>query len=211
MVISSAGTTLSADTNQTWGGGGGGAGVPYALPFSIIAGYPADNIPRLRVHGESYISNIETGGTFPITGLGAIPGSAEDTEEDPGQFDIPAVGDSIWLEATVDGFDITSASIWTGKAGLDGWENYPDPIKLEQLPGGGNYAVTATRVIIGHIIDGADPRKGDSYSIPGATEGEYEVRKVLQCLTTNLGLQALMMRGVVAPVLVPWHGPFGVE
>jgi hypothetical protein len=200
--VSSSGTTVSTDNVIRWGAGSGaGIGNNWATPFSVISGYAVEGMPRLRVHGESYLSMIENGELLEITGLGAIPGSAEDNTDDPGQFDLPDIGDSIWLEATVDGFNITSASIWEGKAGVDGWTNYPDPITIES----GN--VTVTRALIAHIIAADDPRQGDIYTVPGETVG----RKVLQRLTTNLGVQVLMMKGIACPVLVPWHGPFVIE
>lgn len=215
ISISSAGTTVATDTTKRWQSATtSSAGNNWATPFSVIAGYAVEGEPRLRVHGESYVSKIETGEIIPITGLGAIPGSATDNPDDPGQFNVPAIGDSIWVETTVDGYQITSVSIWTGKAGVDGWDNYPDPIKTETITpeeGPPYLAVTATRCIIAHIIDGSDPRQGDIYAVPTGVGSETESRKVLQCLTTNLGVQALMMRGLVAPVLVPWHAPFGVE
>ena len=164
VSVSSGGTTISTDTVQRWQSAGVGTGNNWATPFLVISGYPVEGMPRLRVHGESYLSVIETGGLLEITGLGAIPGSAEDTDEDPGQFEIPAIGDSIWLESTVDGFNVTSTAVWTGKAGVDGWENYPDPIKVETITpeeGSPYQAVTATRVLIAHIIAGDDPRQGE--------------------------------------------------
>jgi hypothetical protein len=201
ISVTSGGTTISTDNVQRWQSSGLGAGNNWATPFSVISGYAVEGMPRLRVHGESYLSMIESGELLDITGLGAIPGSAEDNTDDPGQFDLPDIGDSIWLEATVDGFNITSASIWEGKAGVDGWTNYPDPITIES-----GY-VTVTRALIAHIIAADDPRQGDIYTVPGETVG----RKVLQRLTTNLGVQVLMMKGIAAPVLVPWHGPFVIE
>jgi hypothetical protein len=216
--VTSSGTTVSTDNVVRWGASsqsGGGVGNNWATPFSVISGYPLEGMPRLRVHGESYLSIIETGGLLDITGLGAIPGSGSDNVDDPGQFDIPAIGDSIWIESTVSGFNITSSSIWTGKAGVDGWSNYPDPIKVETITpeeGSPYQAVTATRALIAHIVAADDPRQGDIYTVPGAQpEDQSENRKVLQRLTTNLGVQVLVMKGIACPVLVPWHGPFVIE
>ena len=182
-------------------------------PFRVVSGYPADPaFPVVRVQGESYVSFIETGGLYPITGdpgLGAILGSEDDNADDPGQFPLPEIGQSIWLELTTDAFAVTSASIWYGLAGVDGWQNYPDPIEI-QAPTEENPVPTAikSRVLIAHVVAGDDPRHGDTYRVGTET---VEVRKVLQQLRTNLGIQVLMMRGVPCPVLVPWHGPFIIQ
>lgn len=212
----SAGTRLRIDQGSGGGGSGSSSLNSSLLPFQIVSGYPnpqAPEFPVVRVHGESYISMIETGGIYPITGdpgLGAIIGSEDDNEDDPGQFPLPEIGHSIWLELTTNAFSVTSASIWHGLAGVDGWENYPDPIEITP-PTEENPAPTAikSRCIIAHVVDAADPRKGTVYSV-GSGEGA-ETRKVLQQLRTNLGIQVLMMRGVPCPVLVPWHGPFIIE
>lgn len=214
MVQSGNGTTLSVDDTMRRGGGGATNDEYRYTPFRIVAGYPEDPaFPVVRIQGESYLSIIETGGLYPITGdpgLGAILGSDDDNADDPGQFPLPEIGQSVWLELTTDAFSVTSASIWTGLAGVDGWENYPDPIEV-QTPTEEEPAPTAikSRCLIAHVVAGDDPRHGDTYSV-GSGE-EPEVRKILQQLRTNLGVQVLMMRGVPCPVLVPWHGPFIIE
>lgn len=214
IVVTSAGTTVSADDSERRAGGTyNPADDPQAIarqPFYVTTGYPADpTFPVLRIQGESYVSSIETGELFSITGdpgLGAILGSAQDNADDPGQFPLPQIGDSIWLEATVSGYAITSVSVWIGHAGDAGlWENYPDPIEV--TTGEGEFPVVVkSRCLIAHVVDGSDPRHGDVYVVGSGETIEY--RKVLQQLRTNLGVQVLMMRGIPAPVFVPWHGPF---
>jgi hypothetical protein len=206
------GTVLSVDDTirRTSGGGVTNQENRYT-PFRIVPGYPADPaFPVVRIQGESYISIIETGELYPITGdpgLGAILGSDDDNEDDPGQFPLPEIGQSIWLEITTNAFAVTSATIWFGQAGVDGWLNYPDPVEIA-APSEEDPTPTAisSRALIAHVVDATDPRHGDTYTVG---EGETaETRKILQQLRTNLGIQVLMMRGVPCPVLVPWHGPF---
>jgi hypothetical protein len=213
---SSGGTRLRIQS-QAAGGGGSSQSELTALnryPFRVVAGYvnpEAPDFPVVRIHGESYVSSVETGELFSITGdpgLGAILDSEDDNENDPGQFPLPEIGESIWLEGTVDGYSLTSVSIWFGQVGSEGlWENYPDPIEMSEpteedpMP-----VVVKTRCLIAHCVDGTDPRQGDYFTVGTGETVEY--RKILQQLKTNVGVQVLMMRGVPAPVFVPWHGPF---
>jgi len=212
IVVTSAGTTVSTEDQPRRPSAITEDQDPNAIaaqPFYITTGYPANPaFPVLRIQGESYVSAIETGGLLPVTGLGAILGSAEDNADDPGQFPCPEIGESVWIEGTVDGYSITSLSIWIGQAGTEGlWENYPDPVETSEpseedpLP-----VVVKTRCLIAHCVDGTDPRHGAEYIV--GTGETAETRKILQQLRTNLGVQVLMMRGIPAPVLVPWHGPF---
>lgn len=211
MVQSGNGTTLSVDDVIRRAAGGSTNQENRYTPFRIVPGYPTDPaFPVVRIQGESYLSIIETGELYAITGdpgLGAILGSETDNADDPGQFPLPEIGQSIWLELTTDSFSVTSASIWYGQAGVDGWTNYPDPIEVE-APSEENPVPTAikSRCLIAHVVDGSDPRHGDTYTV--GTGETPEVRKILQQLRTNLGIQVLMMRGIPCPVLVPWHGPF---
>lgn len=213
MVQSGNGTTLSVDDTIRRSAAATNQEQRYT-PFRIVSGYPEDPaFPVVRIQGESYLSFIETGGLYSITGdpgLGAILGGPDDNANDPGQFPLPEIGHSIWLELTTDAYTVTSASIWYGQAGVDGWENYPDPVEIE-APSEENPVPTAikSRCLIAHVVDGTDPRHGDSYTV-GTGETAQE-RKILQQLRTNLGIQVLMMRGVPCPVLVPWHGPFIIE
>lgn len=211
MIQSGNGTTLSVDDVIRRGASGTANQEFRYTPFRVVAGYPTDPaFPVVRIQGESYLSQIETGELYPITGdpgLGAILGSAQDNADDPGQFPLPEIGQSIWLEITTDAFAVTSATIWFGQAGVDGWMNYPDPVEIEP-PTEENPVPMAisSRCLIAHVVAGDDPRHGDTYSV--GTGETVEIRKVLQQLRTNLGIQVLMMKGVPCPALVPWHGPF---
>jgi hypothetical protein len=211
LNTTSGGTTLSVDLSGIRGASSSAA-TPTLTPFQIVSGYPAiPTEPVVRIQGESYVSVIETGGLLAITGdpgLGAIIGGPNDNEDDPGQFPLPEIGESVWLEAEVSGFNITAITVKIGEAGASGfWENYPDPVEVSVPDPETPYEVAVvTRCLIAHVVAGDDPRQGDVYVVG---EGEAaETRKVLQQLKTNLGVQVLMMRGTPAPVLVPWHGPF---
>lgn len=214
MIQSGNGTTLSVDDVIRRGANAATNQESRTTPFRIVPGYPADPaFPVVRIQGESYVSMIETGGLYPITGdpgLGAILGSENDNEDDPGQFPLPEIGQSIWLELTTNAFSVTSASIWYGQAGVDGWMNYPDPVEVDAAtPENPFPSASKSRCLIAHVVHGLDPRHGDTYTV--GTGNNAETRKILQQLRTNLGIQVLMMRGIPCPVLVPWHGPFIIE
>lgn len=213
MIQTSNGTTLSVDTTiyRTSGGAVGGPAQWALQPFRVVPGYPEDPaFPVVRIHGESYLSMIETGQLYPLTGdipLGAILGSEDDNPDDPGQFPLPEIGQSIWLELTTSAFSVTSASLWVGQAGVDGWDNYPDPVEITPpTPEDPAPLAISSRCVLAHVVDGTDPRHGDTYTV--GTGESAEIRKVLQQVKTHLGIQVLMMRGVPCPVIVPWHGPF---
>ena len=209
---SSGGTRLRVLPQEGTGGSGSASASTEINPFEITFGYVVNDILMFRVYGGSYVSIIETGGIVPITGLGALPGTETDNDQDPGLFEFPQIGESIWLEMTLDGMDVTSISVWTGQAGVDGWENYPDPVKVEiiQPEEGSPYqAVTATRVIVAHVTWPDDPRQGKVFTT--GTGESAESRKIIQCLKTNLGIQALIMKGIACPIMVPWHAPFQIE
>lgn len=211
---SGGGSVISVDLSDRRATSSGVGGLEaYDVPFKVVAGYPEDPaFPVVRIQGESYIQKLETGELYTITGeppLGAILGSAQDDENDPGQFPLPEIGHSIWIEATVTGYEVTSVSIWTGKAGEDGWMNYPDPVEIEPASEENPYPLAIkSRIIVAHVVDGSDPRHGDLYSVGSETP---EQRKVLQQLKSHLAIQVLVMRGVPVPMLVPWSGPFIIE
>lgn len=208
MEKTPSGTVFSIAENDSRRNSGGGGIVSGTLdPWRLVIGYPEDPAyPVLRIHGESYLSAIETGELIPITGnlpLGAIIGSGSDNLNDPGQFPLPEIGESVWLECSVDGLTIASATLKKGNPFAEGWINYPDPI---QMAGNDPYTVSKSRVLIAHVVAAADPRKGSVYTVGNSNPPQQ--RKVLQQVTTHLGVQVLMMRGIAAPVIVPWHGPF---
>lgn len=206
-----AGTRLRIEPQK--GGGGSSSSEAALTPFQLVLGYPnpqAPEFPVVRIHGNSFVSIIESGQIYPVTGLGAVIGSDLDNEDDQGQFPLPEIGQSVWLEMTVDGFAVTSISVWYGYAGVDGWLNYPTPVQVEPVSEENPYPyIWAVRQIVAHVTYANDPRPGTVYAVGSGESVEY--RKVLQVLNTNLGVQVLMVNGIPAPMLVPWHGPFQIE
>jgi hypothetical protein len=193
------GTSLTI--NAAAGGGGGGAAGATGQPFEIIDGYPTEQGGVvIRVSGNSWLTNIENGEKIVITGLGAAPGSPQDTEDDQGQFPLPDVGHYIYLEVTLTDQEITGAEIKSGAIGTgQDWTDFPKPVEFTtDTP---IKQAAKTRVAIAQVhAENADYVSGKSF-----TTETGEVRIVRQLVTTHLGIQYAIIESVVAPILVPYH------
>jgi len=201
------GTSLTISGNTSGGGGAGGGGGGSGQPFEIREGFPGENGGIvLRVSGNSWLTNIETGEKIAITGLGAAPGSPQDTENDQGQFSCPQIGEYIWLEVSITDQEITGAEIKTGAVGTEAsWETFPKPVEFETTSG--IKVAKKTRVAIAEIhAENSDYVSGTSY-----TTEEGEVRIVRQIVTTHLGVQYAIIESAVAPILVPYHASAKID
>lgn len=194
------GTSLTVSATAGGGGSGGGADAFYQ-PFQIIDGYPVEQGGVvIRINGNSWLTNIETGEKITITGLGAAPGSPQDDATDQGQFPLPEIGSYIWLTVQIQGSEILAAYIEDGVVGqTNSWENFPKPVEFDETT-----AIKTpkfTRVAIAQI---------HAENVAGVTGTKYttetgEVRVVRQIVTTHLGIQYAIIESNVAPILVPYH------
>jgi hypothetical protein len=194
------GTSLSINGGGSAGGGGGAGGGLFA-PFQIIEGYPGETGGVVvRVNGNSWLTNIETGENIPITGLGAAPGSPQDNENDQGQFSLPAIGAYIWLTVEMQESEILSAFIEDGTLGVqNSWENFPKPVEFDETLA--LKSAKFTRVAIAQVhAEGDAGVTGTSF-----TTETGEVRVIRQIVTTHLGIQYAIIESTVAPILVPYH------
>lgn len=193
------GTSLTVNAVGA-GGGGGGADASYH-PFEIIDGYAVEQGGVvIRVSGNSWLTNIETGEKITITGLGAAPGSPQDNPNDQGQFPLPQIGEYIWLTVELQGLDIISANIEFGAVGTaPNWANFPKPVEF--ATGSTIKYASKTRVAIAQVhAQNSDYVTGKSY-----TTETGEVRVMRQLVTTHLGVQWGIVESTVAPLLVPYH------
>lgn len=194
------GTSLTV--NAISAGGGGAGGDTSSHPFQIIDGYPVEQGGVvIRVRGNSWLTNIETGEKITITGLGAAPGSPQDNENDQGQFPLPAIGAYIWLTVQLQGNEISAAFIEDGVPGQTGaWENFPKPVEIGQTTP--IRMASFTRIAIAQI------HAADQEQVSGTTYTTEtgEVRVVRQLVTTHLGLQYAVVESTVAPIIVPYAG-----
>jgi hypothetical protein len=194
------GTSLTVNAGGGEGGGGGGTDASYR-PFQIIDGYPVEQGGVvIRVSGNSWLTNIETGEKITITGLGAAPGSPQDNANDQGQFPLPAIGEYIWLTVECQGLDIIGATIEYGAVGAaPNWADFPKPVEFGE--GSTIKYAGKTRVAIAQVhAENSDYVTGTSY-----TTETGEVRVVRQLVTTHLGIQWGIVESTVAPLLVPYH------
>lgn len=230
------GTTINV-TQQNGGGGSGGAGgvidgdliikgsltvevdanvynlfnqtQPYG-PFQILPGWSQSEY-NVRVNGDSYLTNIETGENIPIQGLGAAAGSLGDVEESLGQFPLPNIGEYIWLEVQCTRNEIVSAYINFGNK--SDWPDFPAPV---QFKNNGSLFREAefTRIAIAQVHSKAERNisglefnldlLGRPAGLPKPPENPANVRVVRQITTTHLGVQFAVIQSAVVPILVPY-------
>lgn len=193
------GTSVTINATAS-AGGGGAATLPH--PFQIIDGYPPEQGEIvIRVAGNSWLTNIETGEKITITGLGAAPGSPQDNKNDPGQFPLPPIGAYIWLTVQLQGAEVLSAYIEDGIPGqVNAWENFPKPVEIGQTAP--IRMANFTRIAIAQIHgENQEQVSGTVY-----TTETGEVRVVRQLVTTHLGLQNAVVESTVAPIIVPYAG-----
>jgi hypothetical protein len=194
------GTSLTVNATAGGGGGGGGADASYH-PFQIIDGYPVEQGGVvIRVSGNSWLTNIETGEKITITGLGAAPGSPQDNANDQGQFPLPQIGEYIWLTVEMQESEILAAYIEYGALGVqNSWENFPKPVEFDETLS--LKSAKYTRVAIAQVhAENSDYVTGTRY-----TTETGEVRIVRQITTTHVGVQYAVIESTVAPILVPYH------
>lgn len=201
FLSNTGGTSISIDAPSGSGGGGGASKTVH--PFKIVAGYDSNGGKTLRVAGQSYLQNIETGIQIPITGLGAVIDGPNDNENDQGQFSLPQIGDMVWLTVQVFGLVVTSAYIEYGTPGEEGaWPNFPLPVEQsdDDIP-----ECRYSRIALAEIHGEGEDVDGDSYRI-GAGENA-EVRIVRQLVNTHLGVKLGVLNYLVAPIIMPWAAP----
>ena len=199
------GTSLTVNGAGS-GGGGGGGGSSFYHPFEVIDGYPVtQGGVVLRVNGASYLTDIESQLNIPITGLGAVPGSSGDNENDQGQFSLPTRNQYIYLEVEINQSTVVSAQIKQGNVRSAGnWENFPDLIEFETVTP--FRRAKYSRIAIAHIQKSTDLEAyGKSYTVPAGEGEEPEVRVVRQIVRTNLGIQYAIIQGRLVPMIVPYH------
>lgn len=199
------GTSLTVGATST-AGGKGGAGSTFYQPFEVIDGYPgADGGTVLRVNGASYLTDIESQLNIPIVGLGAVPGSSGDNENDQGQFSLPAQNEYVYLEVELLESTIVSATIKQGSVRSAGnWENFPDLIEFETDTA--FRRAKYSRIAIAHIQLSTDLEAyGKSYEILNSEGDVTEIRVVRQIVRTHLGIQYGIIQGRLVPMIVPYH------
>jgi hypothetical protein len=172
-------------------------------PFKVVAGYDFNGCKTLRVAGQSYLQNIESGVRIPIQDLGAVIGGPNDNEDDQGQFSIPPVGHMIWLTVEVYNLVVVSAYIEHGMPGTANvWKNFPSPIQASEddIP-----ECRYSRIAIAEIHGEGEDVDGDVYTI--GTGQNPQIRIVRQLVNTHLGVKLGVINYIVSPIIMPWAAP----
>lgn len=103
-------------------------------------------------------------------------------DETEGDFDLPDIGDKIWLQFTFDpDQNLTSIDLMHGPVGSEDWDEYPDPISINT--DGDPYQEYYHQIIAEATDPENDPRDGITLTAADGTKV-----KIVQILKTNLML-----------------------
>jgi len=189
--------------NQQASSGGGSSFSETIHPFKIVPGYDFNGGKTLRVAGQSYLQNIESGVQIPIQDIGAVIGGPNDNQDDQGQFSFPAIGHMIWLTVEVYNLVVVSAYIEYGMPGTQNvWKNFPSPIQASEdnIP-----ECRYSRIALAEIHGEGEDVDGDSYTIGEGANAQ--IRIVRQLVNTHLGLKLGVINYIVSPIIMPWGAP----
>lgn len=196
--FSNSGTTINANPPATAGG------PELETPFLVIT-QVNDGTPQLGVISNSHLFNGEDKDVYEEDNSGWGLLSDDRTS---GWFDVPSVGDKIWLEIALSSVDqsITSIDIRHGPVVVDNWDEYPNPIAINTDD---NPYQNFYNQIIAEVTDPTqDPRPGFTIQM-----GTDDTRKIVQLLFTNLNMATAHtvpgVDGLSIPLLVPipWCEP----
>jgi len=153
------------------------------LPFQVVpisVGDPnTDENPTIGVISDSHVINSADKDAYEEDN--SDWGLLSDDETD-GAFDLPDIGDKIWLQFTFDqDQNLTSIDLMYGPVGDDDWDGYPDPISINT--DGDPYQDYYHQIIAEATDPDSDPRDGLTMTANDGTKV-----KIVQILKTNLTL-----------------------
>ena len=196
------GTTLAVDKTPARSG----VTLP-RHPFQVIpvsSGDPnAGDSPTIGVISDSHVINAADKDSYEEDNSDWGLLSDDETE---GDFDLPDIGDKIWLQFTFDqDQNLTSIDLMHGPVG-DDWDEYPDPISINT--DGDPYQEYYHQIIAEATDPDSDPRDGITLTAADGTRV-----KIVQVLKTNLTLVPAVTTkdadepGLDIMVALPWNGP----
>jgi hypothetical protein len=148
------------------------------LPFQVVQISSGDD-PTIGVISDSHVINSADKDSYEEDN--SDWGLLSDDESD-GAFDLPDIGDKIWLQFTFDeARNLTSIDLKYGPVGGDDWDEYPDPIAINT--DGDPYQEFYHQIIAEATDPESDPREGFT-----ATANDGTKVKIVQILKTNLTL-----------------------
>lgn len=149
-------------------------------------------VVSVRAHGEQAIGVISNSHLFNSEDRDTYEEENFDwglLEDDfsAGYFDCPELGEKIWLQITLNAEDqgIESIDVMHGNVYSNGWETYPDPIKINNNDPDNPFQQYYMQIIAEVTDPQQDPRPGFIISVPYA-------RKVVQLLNANLMMTTAM-------------------
>ena len=147
-------------------------------PFQVVAISGGDN-PTIGVISDSHVINAADKDSYEEDN--SDWGLLSD-DESTGDFDLPNIGDKIWLQFTFDeSQNLTSTDLKYGLVGQGDWDEFPDPISINT---DGTPYQEYYHQIIGEVTDPQnDSRDGFTMTASDGTKV-----KIVQILETNLTL-----------------------
>jgi len=151
------------------------------FPFQVIQVSGGDkdtgDSPTIGVISDSHVINAADKDAYEEDN--SEWGLLNDDETD-GDFDLPAIGDKIWLQFTFDqDQNLTSIDLMYGSVGGDDWQYYPDPIEINT--DGDPYQEYYHQIVAEATDPENDPRVGLIIEDNDGTRV-----KIVQILKTNL-------------------------
>jgi len=148
------------------------------LPFQVVQISSGDN-PTIGVISDSHVINSANKDAYEEDN--SDWGLLTD-DETQGAFNLPDIGDKIWLQFTFDeSQNLTSIDLKHGPVGAGEWDEFPDPISINT--DGTPFQEYYHQIIAEATDRDSDPRDGFTAT---ATDGTKV--KIVQILNTNLTL-----------------------
>ena len=148
------------------------------LPFQVVQITSGDN-PTIGVISNSHVINAADKDSYEEDN--SDWGLLSD-DESIGDFDLPNIGDKVWLQFTFDeSQNLTSIDLKYGPVGQGDWDEFPDPISINT--DGTPFQEYYHQIIAEATDPDSDPRDGFTAT---ATDGTKV--KIVQILNTNLTL-----------------------
>ena len=182
---------------------------PDQYPFQVVVVPPQNqgDDPQLGVISDSHVQNTEDKDSYEVDN--SDWGLLSD-DQTSGGFDLPDIGDKIWLQFTFDQQgNLTSVDLMHGAVGSGTWDEFPDPISIntDDKPYQEYY-----HQIIAEVTDPEqDPRPGLTLT-KGSGDDATQIQ-ITQILETNLQLvgatttQDADQPNLPIMVCIPWSGP----
>lgn len=205
MKRTASGTTLAVDQVR-----GGSSSVTFPqVPFEVVM-VPGGDTPLLGVVADSHVMNcLNRDGLEEDNTLWGLW-----SEESPeNTFDVPGIGEKIWLEFNFDSDSkLSGIAVMSGPVGEERWSNFPDPIEINTE--GAPYQEYYRQM----IAEVTDPERDTREGMTIVTADGTKV-KLVQLLKSNLLLvpavttadadQPGLSIQVAIPSGAPWTGTEG--